>query len=182
MSIVIPKGTPQYQVEAAFERLADPEKSKREFEAFVKEHLKSRLPIIYGDQMFTWTDPETQIPQHFNSTALYRYWLENPHKGEAVRTPIGITQYEFAIKNRGIERYRVDRLPREALEIPLTIVALRTLNRDWHIIIDGNHRLCRAYELGISILPAVIFPKSTWKKCLITIPENLPMPSWSGIL
>lgn len=69
---------------------------------------------------------------------------------------------EFIRKSNGLEQSRLDRLPMEALKLPILFVLYPDKGTDYTVLVDGTHRYVKAYEAGLKTLRAVFIPKEVW--------------------
>ena len=73
--------------------------------------------------------------------------------------------------DRGIEQHRLDRLQPQHLLSPLYFAHLPPTHnvdhKDRHLLIDGHHRIVRAYQLGWENIPAYVLEPEVWETILI---------------
>lgn len=116
------------------------------------------------DTVFTHRDPKTKEVRIFNITRLEKlvrmasaYGLEIV--GIAVREedkPIFV--------NRGLEPHRLVRIT-----FPFPPILVCEMEDNTSLIVDGNHRFFKCYELGLTACPAYRIPKAIWEKALVDL-------------
>lgn len=88
---------------------------------------------------------------------------------------------KYIFKFNGIEGHRLTRISEFNLDEPLLFCD----KEGKQILVDGNHRYVRRYQLGKREALAVIVPEALWKDFVVTgLPEGTPeelMKRFSGI-
>lgn len=118
------------------------------------------------DEIFSH-DPGDEPVRHFNATRMAE---AAPGLIVVEKVVVGIDQKhaDFIRENRGIERWKLDRLKEPYLSRPLVLVKEAD---GTHTTVDGNHRFVKLVELGKDRTAAYIFPFGTWEQFLI---EDMP--------
>lgn len=145
-------------------------------------HIR-HLPI--SETIFTHYDDKTGKETVFAAGSLTNNVKQKILTGELeiVKIPIDAEFAEWCLTHRGIETHRLDRLNPEHLLDPMIFL---TQNDKSHLLVDGNHRYVRHWQLGILEGLAVIVPKRVWRNFIITgLPkgsEHELLNRFSGIL
>ena len=83
----------------------------------------------------------------------------------------------YAMQHRGIEQHRFQRItPQDVAHYPVVLAHMPGVGKDTqgnHLIIDGSHRYCRAFQLGWKTLRGYELSPAMWEPFLIDIPEEL---------
>lgn len=124
-------------------------------------------------------DPNQQIFTHIEDNGKSRSFLVETMAQFANEYPkamqlkfilasVDASHVEYLRINGGIEQHRLDRLKEPYSSIPL-------IGIEWEdktiMIVDGNHRMIKAYEEGRKDLKMVIFKFPFWENFLL--PEEL---------
>ena len=96
---------------------------------------------------------------------------------EVVITPVEKQFAEWCAKNRGVEQRRLERITLQHLVTsPLCYCEFprpESLGGGMaHMLVDGNHRYCKAAALGMMALPARVAPETLWRKFQV---EGIPV-------
>jgi hypothetical protein len=116
---------------------------------------------------------------HFNTTKMRAFIDDNilfyPSVAKAQMVQITRETYEHILSNNGIELEKLDRLyavPNKIYE-PVLLADMGFYNgKQWHVMIDGNHRTVLKYRMGQREQMAYLIPKSTWERFLAPFPTD----------
>ena len=118
-------------------------------------------------QIYTWIDPLTNTPYHFNATAMLEAALAKTADAEYIKFVIEDEDIEHIIRHRGVDIAYARCLTTEQLKQP--VIAIYNSNDDTTLTVDGHHRLVRIWELGMTEWLMARFKPGTWKKYLLQL-------------
>lgn len=120
-------------------------------------------------EVFTHIDEEMKVQRSWNVTLLIRYIEENKKDFPIFRIAVTKEGYNICKTSRGYEQHRLDRMTANILrEKPVIYIELGNT----HLMIDGTHRLMKAYELGWKSQPGYIVKEEVWKYFLVDNPNS----------
>ena len=120
-----------------------------------------------GEEIFEWVLNGDH--KFFNITRLRAYLAENP-VAELVTADVTAQQAEFIIKNRGIEKRKLDRLRKPWLSQPILALLMADGTT---LIVDGHHRYVKLHMEGRTILEALIVPYEIGERFLVEVPPGV---------
>lgn len=131
------------------------------------------------EQVFTHHDHDTDIVRHIHVSNLWD-GIKAGHVSVSHRM-MALTDslYELICKGQGIERDHIPNItPDSAAFDPALVVEFP--NGD-NIIVDGNHKIVKAYEMGLRRRPAEFVLSCDIEEYLVYPPENVSrlMVAWS---
>ena len=118
------------------------------------------------DEIFTHidTDPAGTV-RHFNASAIWR-------TGAGALRAYDLTEeiYQLIASRRGLESVRYERLKSPWIFIPITVIILR----GEHLIIDGNHRAAKLWNMGARVCLARILDEGVWEPFMVEgVPKHI---------
>lgn len=129
--------------------------------------MHASMEVKEKDECFTYHDGDNDTYHTFLVGLMTRFFSEYPTCSEIIYTKIDIKgeNYNHAINNMGIERDRVKRLKEPYLSRPAICVEWPAADGPNDVIlIDGNHRLVKYYEMGVQKINVVIFKNPFWQQ------------------
>lgn len=123
------------------------------------------------DQVFTFIDADTGDAIHVSITRLGE-GLDQRRIGGTEFRFMALTEqlYTLILEKQGVERQHVETVsPDVAAYDPALVLE----DGDTHIIVDGNHKIVKAYEMGLRRRPAIFIPYSEIGPYLYTVPEGV---------
>ncbi len=120
-------------------------------------------------EVFTHYDPRTGRTRAWNATALYDYAVRFPNLVERATLDLEPQIVEMCRAKRGVEQWRLDRLCEPYLSLPIVMVELEERT---HLMVDGNHRYVRRWEMGYSLINAYIYALGQWEPFLVPVVEG----------
>jgi hypothetical protein len=124
------------------------------------------------DQVFTFTAFDTNETVHVNVSKLSRALHENDvPKARFGMMVLYEELHQMILKQQGIERDHLDSIPLDDVAFEPAIVVEDKNNT--HIIVDGNHKIVKAYEIGLRRRPAFFVPRESLTPFLYEIPESV---------
>lgn len=130
--------------------------------------IKIDLTPMEREAFYDWTDDDGSVI-HFRTTVMERFLRDNPLVAMTmlVETPIDADfAQNFLPENGGIEQEHLDTLTAARLDVPVISVL-------WPdgscLLIDGNHRYYRRWQLGYKTVWTYVLPPDLW--------EHFTMPS-----
>ncbi len=126
---------------------------------------------------FSHVDPVEGTVRHFAVDRIGKAIALGQMKPEILEFPIDPMFAVYAMQHRGIEQHRFQRItPQEIAHYPLVLAHIPGVGKDTkgsHLIIDGSHRYCRAFQMGWKTLRGYELTTEMWEPYLINIPEEL---------
>ena len=140
--------------------------------------------LSMSETIFTHYDEKTGEKTVFASgslvTSVKQKVLNN--ELEILKIPVDENFAELYLTHRGIEPHRLARLKPEHLLDPITIILM---NDKSLLMVEGNHRYVKHWQLGMKECLGVIVPKRIWRNFVITdLPEGsaeMLLKRFSGI-
>lgn len=121
-------------------------------------------------EIFTHIDDDNKCSRAFNVTLLQRYIDSRPRDFEIFNIVVDKRVYEQCKTLRGYEQPRLDRLTRDViLHKPVIFIELDGS----YVMIDGTHRMIKAYELKMRVVPGYVVPESVWTHFLVPVEKGL---------
>ena len=147
------------------------------------EFDKDGVPVS-GEIVFSHVDDVDGTVRHFAIERILN-WIKAapPHKlPPIIECPVDPTFAMAAMTVRGIEPHRLARVTlQDILHYPIIVAHAPGFGRDMrssasapggeHLIIDGSHRYCKAWLMGLKSLPAYEVEPDFWMEYLVDIPE-----------
>lgn len=133
------------------------------------------------DEVFTFVGNERGKREvyHFNATRIREYIetqrATDPSVAEFQVVPLTDENIRHIRDNNGVE---IDKLARLAQRPDLYCQPVLLCDmghhdgKDWHVMIDGNHRSVLLHGMGIYRIPAWLVPEKTWRQFLIDMPDD----------
>lgn len=139
-------------------------------------------PSILTDEVFSFmgTDRGTTECYHFNATKIRAHIEAERAKGNHKVAPFTVVDVSpehiaHVEQNNGVEVGRLAKLAMRP-DIYCQPVLLADMGhydgKDWHVMIDGNHRSVLLYKLGLRKIGAYMVPRAVWSKFLIDMPTD----------
>ena len=125
-----------------------------------------------GDEIFEWTPGNGERCLFFDITMLRGYVSDNLGAVEFITTDITQCQAEFIIKNRGVEKRKLDRLVEPWLSAPILALSMKDGTT---LIVDGHHRYVRKYLDGETTIRAILVPYEVGERFLVSVPEGISL-------
>ncbi len=114
------------------------------------------------EAVYTWIDPDgVDTVLHFASDRMAAWAKDNL---ETVMTPCNEADARMLIRDRCLEKHRLDRFDLKVLDLP---VLYCEMDGGTHLLVDGNHRYVYAAALGVPWIKAHIFKRSDWEPFLV---------------
>jgi len=139
------------------------------------------IPYLYDDgymicersntlgQVFSHVEALTGIQRHYDVAKLYKIILANLPGADYATVGITDTDAKFILANSGIEQLRLRRLTPAQINEPGIIIHLPD-NTD--IIVDGNHRLVRRWQLGFATMNFYILGEARARSAQLAFPSD----------
>jgi hypothetical protein len=121
------------------------------------------------DEVFTHIDHDGTV-RHFNASAMLRSAKRYVESGkcEAMTAHLDQQFARFALEQRGIEQWKLDRLEEPYLSAPIISVQWK----DGSVLtVDGHHRYVKKAQRGNTEVRMLLFKE--WDEFLVTIPQEL---------
>lgn len=130
--------------------------------------------------IFTWVDPDDDT---YQLNFLVNRIIEASKDLEILLTPVNDEGAEMIRTHRGLEPHRLARITGIPPSWPPVIYLL--MPDDTHLLIDGNHRYFRAWQMRSEWILTKVVPESIWKYYLVNLPVDPDIDDllngWSGI-
>lgn len=134
--------------------------------------------FVGGEIVFSHVDDKTGVVRHF---AIERIVADIPKMETpppVIVFPTDLNFARFMLAQRGIEPHRYDRItPQDVIAYPIIMAKMPGVGRDTpddHLIIDGNHRYCKAVlQWGWKEMQAYELSEDIWSKYLVSVPDWL---------
>jgi hypothetical protein len=127
------------------------------------------------EQVFTHYEIATGITRHIHVTRLWQ--AINDGRLEVESRMMGIPEelYQHICEHQGIERsHLVNITLDDAAYEPALIVEFEGGDEnDRHVLVDGNHKIVRAYEMGLRRRPALFIASTDLEPYLVHPPERV---------
>lgn len=114
------------------------------------------------DEVFSHVDLDGTV-RHFNATKMLEACYYKAVPCELITAQMDLPFVDFILKNRGVERYKLDRLCEPFLSIPLLFADFPNTS----LLVDGHHRYVRLAQRGDTEYHAFTVPDGYWQKFLI---------------
>ena len=124
-----------------------------------------------GDEIFEWT-PGNGGSLFFDITLLWAYVSDNLETVELITTDVTQSQAEFIIRNRGVEKRKLDRLVEPWLSAPILALSMPDGTT---LIVDGHHMYVRKYLDGATTIRAILVPYEVGERFLVSVPEGISL-------
>jgi hypothetical protein len=122
----------------------------------------------YKEQYFTHHDLDDQF-RHFHIAKLVKMIERNPNAFDIGVFPIDPQLVEFVRNNQGTDEGYLTRMSSQFIDVPGIICLFADGSQ---LIVDGNHRFVKRYELGRDNMQFHLIPESAWRKSLLRVPES----------
>lgn len=160
--------------------------AKEVFKSFLKEIIligdRALVPYLYDEgylemrrenafgQVFSHIESDTGLQRHYDVNKLMKIAIENFTTIDIGQITLLADKVLFIRTHSGIEQARLERLTPSDLEIPGLIVHL---SDETDIIVDGNHRAVRRFELGLKTMNFLVLSEAQAKPALLALPEAM---------
>lgn len=131
---------------------------------------------ISGEIVFSHVDDKTNEVRHFAVERIERRLKTMDVLPPVIEIPIDPIFAVFAIRARGVEQHRLERVtPQDICNYPIMLARIPEVGRDSAeidgLIIDGIHRYVKAAMMGWKSIRAYLMEREFWEEYLIDIPE-----------
>lgn len=129
------------------------------------------------DEVFSFISASTGRAYHWNTSKVGDAFAVGTLVG-AAHMYMALTEEDYlhVREFNGIEEHHLDTISAERMKTPVFIAEFPPApgeEHPSHVIIDGNHRLVRAYRDGLRGIGAVLFSEESLQEFLI---EDMPPP------
>lgn len=123
------------------------------------------------DQIFTFISSETDKTIHVNVTKLVMAIDAKGVKSSFRFMALTEHLYQLILTKQGVERAHIDKNISydEAAYDPAVILE----DGDTHIIVDGNHKIVKAFEMGLRRRPAIFVPYDEIDPYMYEVPARV---------
>ncbi len=126
------------------------------------------------DQVFTHVSHDTGEIRHINVSELIRQMDAGKIAGSHRFMAIDDDLYRQVLEQQGIERGHLRNITfDQAAYDPTIILEIMEDGATNHVIIDGNHKLVKAYEMGLRCRPAIFLSPEQVEPFLVHPPERV---------
>jgi hypothetical protein len=117
------------------------------------------------DEVFDFDDNGRR--RFINASAVRRLYETAPKAFQKIRVEITDELFSLVLLRRGVEEWKVKRLPRKVwLNQPVMGIFLNDAC-DLYVAIDGNHRIVKRYRAGLRYFDMAATVPELWRKCLV---------------
>jgi hypothetical protein len=128
---------------------------------------------ISGEVVFTHVDDKTGEVRHF-AVERIAAWLSMQTRIPIIKVKLDPVFAHWAMTRRGIEMHRFTRISKRIVKAnPIVFAHMPGIARDAdgeHLIIDGNHRYCRAVYFGETHIRGYVLEPEHWEPFLVDVP------------
>lgn len=124
------------------------------------------------EQVFTHHEFETDITRHIHVTRLWNAIEARHVKFDVRMMAIDDELYHLICENQGIERSHLATITPDQAAYDEGL-AIEFDGGTRHIIVDGNHKIVRAYEMGLRRRPTIFVAHTALLPFLVHPPERV---------